>query len=165
MGNKEYKIGNPQQQLDKLEKRFTKYNIGETGFSFHEIKTYKPIFAFDYLSLNKGDLCFNSNSLNIKDFIGLLTGLKKISEVTYEDLHNNRLYRFHKIKFEHSSVKITKNDLKKVLTFKPELLDDEELPNLYQFDLHYVQKARVAGFLFKGIFYLVWYDRNHLIYS
>jgi hypothetical protein len=50
------------------------------------------------------------------------------------------------------------------LTFKEELLSDEELPTLYQFDLHYSQKARAGGFLFKGVFYLVWFDSNHIIY-
>lgn len=165
MGKKDFKISNPQQQLDLLEKQYTKYKLGESGFSFREIINYKPIFAFDYLSLKGGDLCFDSNTLVTKDFIGLLEGLKKISEVTYKDLHDTKAYRFHKIDFDDKSVTISKDDFKSALTNKKELLNDDELPILYQFDLQYVQKARVAGFLFKGIFYLIWYDRNHIIYK
>lgn len=165
MGRKDFKISNPQKDLDKLNGQFSKYNLGEIGLNFHEIKNHKPIFAFDYLSLNGEKLCFNSTSLVTKDYVGLLNGLKKISEKTYQELHDTKIYRFHKIDFDSKSVTISKLDFKKALTNKPDLLKDEELPNLWQFDLHFVQEARVAGFLFKGIFYLIWYDRNHSIYD
>ena len=44
------------------------------------------------------------------------------------------------------------------------LLKDEELPTLYQIDLNYMRESRACGFLFKGVFYLVWFDRFHQIY-
>jgi hypothetical protein len=43
-----------------------------------------------------------------------------------------------------------------------EELSDEELPTLYQFDLHYKQKSRACGFYIKG-FSIWWFDKDHLI--
>jgi hypothetical protein len=141
-----------------------KYKLGEVGMSFYDIKNFRPVFAFDYLSLNGNDYCFNNEGLSKEDYIGLLSGLRKISNTSYGVMHDNKAYRFHKIDFDDKSVTIKRQDFKNILTNKPELLDDEELPNLWQFDLHYVQEARVCGFLYQGVFYLVWYDRDHKIY-
>jgi hypothetical protein len=168
MGNggkkKEFKIADPVIQLDKILQQQSKYKLGEKGYSFYDIKHLKPVFAFDYLSLESSDLCFNSGKLEIKDYIGFLEGLKKISSISYHELKVVPAYRFHQIDFDTHNVSISKKDFKRVLTFKEELLKDEELPTLYQFDLQYVQKARACGFLFKGVFYIVWYDRHHIIY-
>jgi hypothetical protein len=163
-GNK-FKIADPKIQLNNLLQSQTKYNLGEKGYDFYDIKHLKPTFAFDYLSLNTSDLCFNSPQLNIKDFIGLLDGLKKLSSITYDILKRVPYYRFHSVDFDSDNISITRKDYKAMLTFKEELLEDDELPTLYQFDFQYVQEARVFGFLYKGIFYLVWYDRNHIIYK
>lgn len=162
--NKKYQIGDPKLQVADIVNGSTKYKIGEPGFSFGDIKSLKPTFAFDYLSLNGKDFCFNNNSLTKADYIGLLEGLHKISDTPYEILHDTRAYRFHKIDFSDKRVTIKKSDFKKILTKKPATLKEEELPNLWQFDLQYVQQARACGFLYKGVFYLVWYDRHHKIY-
>lgn len=163
-GNK-FKIADPNIQLNTLLQSQSKYNIGEKGYNFYDIKHLKPTFAFDYLSLNSGELCFNSSQLNVKDFIGLLEGLKKISAISYDTLKKVPNYRFHSVDFDKDNISITRKDFKAILTFKEELLEDDELPTLYQFDFQYVQEARVFGFLYQGIFYLVWYDRNHIIYK
>ncbi len=159
-----FNIADPLIQLDKILNQQTKYKLGEKGYSFYDIKNLKPVFAFDYLSLSGSELCFNSNDLDAKDYIGLLEGLKKISSISYNDLKVTPNYRFHSIDFSDKRVSISRKDFKQILTFKEELLKDEELPNLYQFDLQYVQEARACGFLYKGVFYLIWYDRYHKIY-
>lgn len=159
-----FNIADPLIQLDKILNQQTKYKLGEKGYSFYDIKNLKPVFAFDYLSLSGSELCFNSNNLAAKDYIGLLQGLKKISSISYNDLKVTPNYRFHSIDFSDKRVSISRKDFKQILTFKDELLKDEELPNLYQFDLQYVQEARACGFLYKGVFYLIWYDRYHKIY-
>lgn len=161
---KTFQIADPSIQLELILKQQSKYKLGEKGYSFFDIKHLKPTFAFDYLSLSGSALCYNSSNLESKDYIGLLGGLKKISSISYNDLKVNPVYRFHSIDFNDSRVSISLKDFKKILTFKDELLKDEEMPTLYQFDLQFVQKARACGFLCKGVFYLVWYDRNHTIY-
>jgi hypothetical protein len=162
--SKKFNIPNPKQEIEKIS-LVSKYTLGEKGYSFYEIKKLTPVFAFDYLSLEGSDLCFNSNRFRVEDFIGLLDGLKKVSKIPYETLKTIPNYRFHSIDFDDSRVNISKKDFRNKLTFKEDLLPDEALPTLYQFDLQYVQEARVCGFLFKGIFYLVWYDRFHSIYK
>lgn len=161
---KEFNVGEPLIQIEKIVSQNAKYKLGASGYSFHDIRNLKPIFAFDYLSLQGKELCFNANGLTIEDYIGLLSGLKKVSDTTYQTLHDKKIYRFHKIDFDDQRVAIKRKDFKSILTNKHELLTDDELPTLYQFDLQYVQEARVCGFLFKGVFYIVWYDRNHIIY-
>jgi hypothetical protein len=159
-----FDVGNPEQQVENYLNEFSKYKLGEEGLTFFQIKKMKPVFAFDYVSMDNGDLCFNRPTLSTDDYIGLIQGLKKISEHTYEVLHNTKAFRFHKVDFDDKRVSISRRDFKLKLTHKEELLRDEELPNLWQFDLQYVGGARAAGFLYKGIFYLVWYDRDHQIY-
>lgn len=158
-------IPDPNEQVKQITEKISKYKLGERGFSFHFIKHLKPTFAFDYLSFKGTEICFNSEYLELKDYIGLLEGLKKVSTITYDELSRTPIFRFHKIDFDDSRVTINRKDFKSALTFKENLLDDNDLPTLYQFDLQYVQEARVCGFLFKGVFYLVWYDRHHEIYK
>lgn len=162
---KQFDIADPVQQLEGILKHQSKYKLGEKGYSFYDIKNLKPVFAFDYLSLSNSSLCFNSSNLKIKDYIGFLEGLKTISSKTYSELKATPNYRFHSINFDKHNISITRKDFKRTLTNKEELLKDEELPTLYQFDLHYIQEARACGFLYKGIFYLVWFDRQHTIYQ
>jgi hypothetical protein len=162
---KKFEIADPQAQISSYLKEYSKYELGEKGYSFYQVKNLKPVFAFDYISLDGEELCFNYGDYTKHDFIGLLEGLKKVSEHTYDTLHQTKAFRFHKIDFDGKGVSITRKMFKEKLTNFPDKLSDDEIPNLWQFDLQYIQKARVAGFLYKGIFYLVWYDRDHLIYS
>lgn len=161
---KSFHIADPTIQLRLLLKEQSKYKLGEKGYSFYDIKHLNPIFAFDYLSLTGSSLCYNSSKLEAKDYLGLLEGLKKISSISYNDLNVNPNYRFHSIDFNDKRVIISLKDFKNILTSKDDLLKDEEMPTLYQFDLQYVQEARACGFLCKGVFYLIWYDRYHQIY-
>lgn len=163
-GGKKFNVGNPQGQLDKLKIENDKYKIGVKGLSFYDIREMKPIFAFDYLSLNQSELCYDCNKLSADDYLGFLTALKINSQFTYNHLRTTPNFRFHPIDFDKDNLSIKRKDFKKVLTYKPDELTDEELPTLYQFDLHYKQKSRACGFLYKGIFYLVWFDKNHIIY-
>ncbi len=164
MAKKEFKIAEPQIQLAEIIKHGSKYQIKEKGYSFYDIRNSKPIFAFDYLSLNGTQLCYDNNSLAIADYVGLLACLKDISHKTYQTLKETPNYRFHQINFDDKRVAISREQFKLMLVPRSELLSDDELPTLYQFDLNYIREARACGFLFKGVFYLVWFDRFHQIY-
>ena len=164
-GNKsKLKIGNPVEQLDKITSLKDKYKVGAAGVSFYDIREIKPVFAFDYLSLGSTELCYDCPKLSTTDYVGFLTGLKTNSQFTYNELRTNPNFRFHAINFDKDNVSIKRKDFKQMLSFKPDEISDDELPTLYQFDLHYKQKARACGFLYKGVFYLVWFDKDHIIY-
>ncbi len=171
MAKKEYKknkkrfeIPDPKKQLEKAINLLSKYKVGEQGISFNSVKNLKPIFAFDYLSLDRKELSFNVKTNSREDLLGFLEGLKKISSFTYEKMRLTKALRFHSIDLSDKKVNLTPSDFLKVLAPSYRGMTEEELPTLYQFDLQYKIEARAVGFLYKGVFYLVWYDRNHIIY-
>ena len=161
---KNYEIPDPKLKLDNAINSLSKYKVGEQGISFHSIKNLKPIFAFDYLSLNKTELCFNVKSNKKEDLLGFLIGLKKISAFTYENMRSDRSLKFHSIDLWDKKVNLTPKEFLNILAPSGRGMSEEELPTLYQFDLQYKIEARAVGFLYQGIFYIVWYDRNHVIY-
>lgn len=55
---KRFNIPDPKPQLSNVVQAISKYRIGEKGVPFYDIKKQRPVFAFDYLSLNNSDLCF-----------------------------------------------------------------------------------------------------------
>lgn len=159
-----FKIPDQSANLSKAIEELTKYNLGEKGLSFYSIKHLKPIFAFDYLSLQESNLCFDYKSRTREDLLGFFEGLKKVSGFTYDEMSRNKILRFHRIDFDDKKVKLKPKDLLYVLAPSGRGMSEDELPTLYQFDLQYSIEARAVGFLFKGIFHVVWYDREHVIY-
>ena len=161
---KKFNIPDPKEPLEKAINSLSKYRIGEQGIPFYAVKDLKPVFAFDYLSMTGTDLCFNKKSNNREDLLGFLEGLKKVSGFTYERMRETRALRFHSIDLQDKNVSLKSKDLLKILAPSGRGINEDELPTLYQFDLQYKIEARAVGFLYKGVFYIVWYDRNHLIY-
>lgn len=162
---KGFEIPDPKKQLENAINSLSKYRVGEQGIPFHSVKNLKPIFAFDYLSLEYSNLCFNAQTNDREDLIGFLEGLKKISSFTYENMCLTKALRFHSIDLWDEKVNLQPKDFLKVLAPSYRGMTENELPTLYQFDLQYKIEARAVGFLFKGVFYIVWYDRNHIIYQ
>lgn len=163
-GKNKFKISEPIDQLDKSVNSLSKYKLGVEGKSFHFIKAMKPIFAFDYLSLESSEICFDNKVLVKDDFVGFFEGLKKISAKTYDEMKRNPYYRFHSIDLFDPKVDLQPRRLRKILAPSGKGLTENELPTLYQFDLQYKSAARAVGFLYMGVFYIVWYDRYHKIY-
>lgn len=164
MGKNNFNIPDPRNKLSQAITHLSKYNIGESGVNFYDIRSLKPTFAFDYLSLNKTNLCFDCPSKTKDDLLGFIQGLKKVSGFTYDELSRTKALRFHKIDFNDKRVHLKPKTFLNILAPSGRGLTENELPTLYQFDLQYVFEARVAGFLFKGVFYVVWFDRHHVIY-
>ena len=109
-------------------------------------------------------MCFNVKSNDREDLLGFLEGLKKVSTFTYERMRLTKALRFHSINLLDKKVSLNPSDFLKVLAPSYRGMTEDELPTLYQFDLQYKIEARAVGFLYKGVFYVVWYDRNHIIY-
>lgn len=158
---KKFKIPSPLKELAKLDNS-KKYSFGETANRLHEIKQYRPVFAFDFISLNGSDFCFNSNLLNgQKDFHRLFQGLKNISNKSYDELSTNYAYHFHEVDF--SDISIPQSTFIKCLVPDMSKVDCDHCPTVYQFKLF--EEARVFGFISKMVFYLVLIDRNHKAYA
>jgi hypothetical protein len=154
-----YEIPNPQKQLAILS---DKYDLGKITNNLSEIKNIKPIFAFDFLSFSKSNFCFNSNLINAKkDYLKLLESLKKISSLTFDELSKNRTYHFHDVDF--SDTHPSESDFLKSIVQDSSKLQDSNTPTVYQFKLF--EESRIFGFFYRGVFYPVWFDRNHLVYK
>lgn len=156
-----YQIPNPEEQ-----NIFKKYSFGDKNEPL-DFYSHKPIFAFDYLSLEKSNLCFNNSSLSTDDFIGLFDFLKQVSSISYQELINGKnVYKFHEVDPDDKNVSISKNDFIKKLNNGRMGSSIEELPTIYQLKVYCLeQSARIAGFIYKRVFHLVWFDIDHRIYS
>ncbi len=143
----------------------SRFKLGEKRFSFYEIRDLTPVFSFEYISLCKTNKCFNCDNITQKTYHKFFERLKNISRVYFKELMEaGRTVRFHRVDFNEKRVKITVSDFREALTPKPETLDDENTPELYQFSIG--REKRIFGFLIKqGIFYLVWFEIEHSIYG
>lgn len=139
-----------------------KYQLGFKADSFKSIKKLKPVFAFDYLSLNKTGFCYNAPLLGAKDYEKLLKGLKRISENTFETLNNERMFHFHDINWTDAKVSLQESEFCKCIDQKSSTTSDLDI-TAYQCKVF--EEARILGFIYSGVFYLVMFDRGHNNYK
>lgn len=140
-----------------------KYKLGRLTRSFHQVKELTPVFAFDYLSLEESEFCFNGKQVAARDYAALFRKLKEVSRKTYEELSRDKYFRFHPVDFNDPRVKISQRSFVKAITTNSSHFDADQAPTLYQLDAF--KEARIAGFLCEGIFHLIWLDRGHNIYA
>ena len=138
-----------------VEKIFEKYKLGEQTDKFNEISQLQPIFSFDYISLNKSNFCFDGTTLGKPEYKNLLTGLKDVSQYSYHVLNRNDRFHFHEVKWK--DVNYSSSHFHK--SVYGEFFNDESDLTPYQFKVF--GKARVVGFLYKGVFYLVLFEVGH----
>ena len=135
----------------------SKYTIGEKTDLFEDIKKLKPIFSFDYVSIKGSVFCFNSKLISRKDLINLIKSLKDISKYPFETLNKEHLFHFHEIDW--NDVQISESDFYKCIYGDS---NAERKITPYQFKVY--DKARILGFIYRGTFYLVMFDRGHKAY-
>ena len=117
-----------------------------------DIKDSRPVFAFDYLSLNSSNLCFNSKLLNgVKEYQRIFESLKTLSSKNYDELSKNRTFHFHEVDFDDTT--ISESEFVKCLTPNSAKTKSDNIPTVYQFKIF--DKARIFGFIYKSVFYLV----------
>lgn len=157
-----FDIPDPSNQLEKLNVLKNKYYFGKESNKISDVKNMKPIFAFDYLSFKRSDLCFNSKHIDRKkDYLKLLENLKKISDKTFDELSTDPDYHFHDVDFKETEVSESK--FVKCLTSDTSKAEESNIPTVYQFKIF--KEARIFGFFYIGVFYPVWLDRNHTVYK
>jgi hypothetical protein len=140
-----------------------KYTFGNNTSNLNEIKKCKPIFAFDYLSLENSIYCFNSSLLSgQKDYHKLLDGLKTISSKSYDQLSKDYKFHFHDVEFN-DDLSISYSTFLKRIVADLTKVDPDKGPSVYQFKIF--EEARIFGFIHNSVFYLVFFDRNHNAYK
>jgi hypothetical protein len=156
-----FEIPNPLAELNKLDTS-RKYVFGEAANRLNEIKQHKPVFAFDFISLNYSDYCFNSNRINAqKDYQRIFQCFKSISNKSYNELNTNNAYHFHEVDF--SDTTISHSSFLKCIVPDVSKVNFDHSPTVYQFKTF--EEARILGFVYKMVFYLVMFDRNHNVYK
>lgn len=135
-----------------------KYELGKQSDNFNDIKNSHPFFSFEYISLNKSDYCFNSTITSAKDLVKLLSGLQKISKNTYAILDREKLYHFHDINWDETNVKESE-------FYKCIYKGSKYERSITAYQVKVFEEARIFGFIYKGIFYLVMFDRGHNAYD
>lgn len=158
---KRFDIPNPSERINNLAGP-NKYSFGEAANRLNEIKQHRPIFAFDYVSLNGSNFCFNSKLLTgQKDYHRMFQCFKTISNKSYDELSSNKSFHFHEVDF--TEVEISQSEFLKCLVQDAGQIDPAHSPTVYQFKAF--EEARVFGFVSKMVFYLVFFDRNHNAYK
>ncbi len=128
---------------------------GTSGIKPTKLKSPQGIsFSFKYYqdSNNK----FSCSQKQVIYWLNLLDRLKALSSLTAQELLVNRssTLRCHPIKWEDTSERAFG------------LPNEEQLVDIpYQFSISSNEYGRVHGFFINEIFYIVWLDPDHLLYS
>lgn len=157
---KKFEIPDTEEQLNKIQ--ISDYSFGDLADKMHDLKQDKPYFSFKFASLNGGDFCFDSIKIDgRKDYIALIKGFKRISDITYDILSKSHQFHFHEVDFD--VVTIKQSDFVKCIALNPDKVDLEQIPTLYQVKVF--RESRVMGFIYSKIFHLVFFDVNHDAYK
>lgn len=146
-----------------------KYLKGDKVIKIGEIEELSLIIAFDYISLNNTDLCFNNNTITSVDYAKLFEFKKQISKVKIKDFFDNsaikRKFHFHDVDLYQKKFLI--NLLKSLLGYD-KFVEVYKLPTIYQIAVYTDQNKapRILGFFGKNAsFHILWFDYNHKIYN
>lgn len=141
-----------------IQDTFDKYKVGDTSDRFEEIMQLKPVFSFDYACLDGSKFSFNYNEISSRDYAKLIAGLRRCSTYSYEMLDNEKAFHFHEIVWEQVTIK--ESDFYKCIS---SARGEERDLTAYQFKVF--EEARVIGFIYRSVFYLVMFDRGHKAYD
>ncbi|MEH2416036.1 hypothetical protein [Nostoc sp.] len=139
-------------------KRIKKTEISKDGTSGIKPTKLKPPqgISFSFKYYQDAHKKFSCREKEVIYWLTLLDRLKSLSSLTAQDLLVNRssTLRCHPIKWEDTSERAFG------------LPNEEQLVDIpYQFSISSNKHGRVHGFFIKEIFYIVWLDPDHLLYS
>lgn len=155
-----YQIASPLKSLQNINGD-DKYSFGKTFNKINEIKSKKPVFAFDFISIKATNFCFDSRFSALKDYHKLFKSLKEISVLSYDEISKNDALHFHEVDFKDTT--ISQTDFIKCIVLDAQKVDHDHCPTVYQFKAF--QEARILGFISDNVFYMVYFDRNHNAYK
>lgn len=143
-----------------LKEIHSRYKIGEKSDDFSRIKDIEPVFSFRYACLDKSDFSLASKLVSVRDYHKLIAALQEKSKLTYGTMDSNYNQHFHDL--EWSDVTITESEFKKCISSQHSDNGDIDVTP-YQFKVF--QGARIIGFIYKTVFYVVMFDRGHNAYK
>lgn len=135
-----------------------KYKIGVDSDDFDKIKHLKPVFAFDFICQDNSEFSFCGKLLGTSDYKKLLINLRRISQNTYYTLSHDSQFHFHDI--EWSDVTVKESDFNKCI-----FGENEGSGDITPYQIKVYEEARLIGFIYRGVFYLVMFDRGHNAYK
>jgi hypothetical protein len=120
------------------------------------IDKYSARISFSFHFLNHGHDKFNANSKKAPYFIKLIERLKNISGIEKSQLitYSNKALRCHLIKWERTTEKGFGIPNEDVIVEEP-----------MQFNISVNEHGRIHGFFIGNVFYIVWLDPDHKLYS
>jgi len=149
----------------------TKYVFGENEPNLSQIGKYTFAFAYDYISLKGGTLCFDNEIIPKDDYHELYYLKQEISSVKIVDLFTKKphQYRFHSIDYSSKRDWLFKKLAKAIGVTYKNAQQRDQLPTIYQIAVYTDEKTRTAprivGFFGNyGIFHLIFFDYSHSIY-
>lgn len=135
-----------------------KYKVGLDSDRFEVVKHLKPVFAFDYLCEDKSAFSFTGDLMGASDYRKLMKGMKRVSQNSYDVLNREKQFHFHDVRWQDVSVK--ESDFNKCIYGEGESDGD-----LTPYQVKVFEEARLIGFIYCGVFYLVMLDRGHNAYK
>ncbi|RFS22650.1 hypothetical protein DVR12_12705 [Chitinophaga silvatica] len=87
--------------------------------------------------------------------------LKTISGKTYDELSRDSSFHFHNVDLKDTT--ISESEFIKCIVSDYSKVSVDNIPVIYQFKAF--DKARIFGFIYKSVFYFVFFDRNHKGYQ
>lgn len=141
-----------------MPKQIKKINVvkkGDLGIKPTKPKPLGISFSFKYYQDKHNKFGYRGKEVNY--WLNLLDRLKSLSSLTIQELlvDRSKSLRCHPIKWEDTS---EKNGFG--FPHEEQLVDTP-----YQFSLSSNEYGRVHGFFIDNVFYIVWLDPDHLLYS
>ncbi len=146
-----------------------KYLKGEKAINIKRIEQLTLVIAFDYISVQKTEFCFNNENIVASDYAKLFEFKKDISKIKIIDFYDNenisRKYHFHQIDLFKKKFLIDKI---KILLGYGNFVEVAKLPTIYQMAGYTNEKKapRILGFFGRNAtFHILWLDYEHKIYT
>lgn len=146
-----------------------KYLKGDKIITIGEIEQLSLVIAFDYVSVENTEYCFNNSNILANDYAKLFEFKKEISKIKIKDFFDNsiikRNYHFHDVNLYNKTFLI--NKMKTLLGYNNHI-EAYKLPTVYQIAVYTSDKKapRILGFFGKNAtFHILWLDYEHKIYQ
>ncbi len=121
-------------------------------------KDLTMVFSFQYLDCVTEEFCINE-SVPSSYFVKLYERLKELSRMTMKEFTSTKTKALRNHPIDFSDSKVLKNCFG--IPNEDQIVGD----SAWQFSISKDEHGRVAGFIIGQVFYIVWLDRNHSLYS